>query len=212
MRSRKNYRPGTMAMLALLGLAAVVLSGCAGESTKQAATSSSSEAPTPIQPTEAPTPSAPTAEMPWRVPESCEELIPMAAIQSINSELELYTQGEQAEAQIVEMLGAKTMEALMSGQKSIYCGWGISNSDAFAVGAAATISDSVKKDLLEALRDSVYTESSSASGAEAVFTRLPSSEHKHTSDVILDGNFLIAVSHSISGDFAQIAYRNLQRQ
>ncbi|QIK63350.1 hypothetical protein G7068_09165 [Leucobacter viscericola] len=147
----------------------------------------------------------------FEIPEDCDELIPISVIQSFDPRLELHTHSEEAEAQFAVLLGPKTMAALTSGRESIYCGWGISHTDAFGYVGAAVISDSVKKDLLHSLRDSVYVEREATTNAEAIFVRSQSVEHQYMSEVDFDGNLLVASAYSISGDFAKAALESLRK-
>lgn len=71
------------------------------------------------------------------------------------------------------------------------------------------MTDDSKSALLTALRDSVYTELPDAE-SELVFTQGQSSAHKYTDRIIMDGDLLVAVSHTIAGDFAQDALTRIR--
>ncbi|QYM75598.1 hypothetical protein [Leucobacter luti] len=198
---RLLYAPFT-----LVALAATVV-GCAAEPAP-------TEAPRPSQATEAveaPEPAEEPTTQPaaTTIPETCEQLLPLATVQTYDPRLEAHP-GVDAETQLSGMIGPKTMGTLQAGERQLYCNWGTTGTGALSYLGAAIINDSAKAELVAALRDSVYEEVP-ADGAEAQFTQGQSYEHQHTDRIILDGDLLIAVSHTITGDFAQDAWARIRR-
>lgn len=143
------------------------------------------------------------------IPSNCEEILPAEVVEGYHPNLRFTSTGEEAKARLGSLLGPATVSALSGGEGQVYCGWGISNSDAIAYLGATIISDETRAALLSALRDSVYTELADPE-AELVFAQGQSSEHRYTDRIVMDGNLLLAVSHTISGGFAQDAFTRIQ--
>ncbi|WP_440312782.1 hypothetical protein [Leucobacter chromiireducens] len=194
------------APLVFAALAATVV-GCAAEPAPE-------QAPRPSQTTEAveaPKPVEKPVEQPasTSIPETCEELLPLAKVRTYDDRLEAHP-GVDAETQLSGLIGPMTMATLQSGEQQIYCNWGITGTDAFAYLGASVIDETAKAELVAALRDSVYEEVL-ADGAEARFVQAPSAEHRYTDQIIVEGDLLIAVSHTITGNFAQDAWAGIRR-
>ncbi|KAM9872699.1 hypothetical protein [Leucobacter aridicollis] len=196
------------ASIALVALAATVI-GCAVEPEPQ----ETPRPPVTREATEAPESSTEpverVAEVATVIPQDCETLLPIATVQTYDSRLTAHP-GVDSEGQLMGILGPMTGAALQSGQQQIYCNWGITGSGALAYLGAAVINEATKSELVAALRDSVYEEIEPA-GAEARFTQGQSYEHQITDDIIVDRDLLIAVSHTISGDFAQDAWAGIRQ-
>ncbi|WP_017794044.1 hypothetical protein [Leucobacter salsicius] len=190
----------------LLGVLAATVAGCAAEPVSE-----TPRAPRPAAVTETPeVPAEPAEEsMSTVFPATCEELLPLVTAQTYDPRLEAHP-GVDAEAQLAGMIGPMTMATLRGGEQQLYCNWGITGTGALAYLGAAVIDEAAKTELVAALRDSVYEEVA-ADGAEARFTQGQSAEHQYTDRIIIDGDVLIAVSHTITGDFAQDAWAGIRR-
>ncbi|MHA3724904.1 hypothetical protein ACXR2T_13620 [Leucobacter sp. HY1910] len=191
--------------LTLIALAATAV-GCAAEPMPE-----TPEAPRAAEVTEMPEAPAEPVEEPatTAIPSTCEELLPLATVQTYDPRLEAHP-GVDAETQLAGMIGPKTMATLRAGGQQLYCDWGITGTGALAYLGAAVVNEAAKAELVTALRDSVYEEVA-AEGAEARFTQGQSAEHQYTDRIIIDGDVLIAVSHTITGDFAQDAWAGIRR-
>lgn len=148
-------------------------------------------------------------QTPSVMPATCADLVPDAELVAIHEKLELSEESSSAVAYIDELLGPKTFAALQDGDQSIYCLWGITGSDALASFGAAIIEGSAKRDLLAALRSSVFEELSNGQ-VEAQFIRPISEDHRYTEEVLIDGDVLIAVGHTIGGNFADLALSSIR--
>lgn len=144
------------------------------------------------------------------VPTNCDQILPLATVQTYDSRLEQIPEGAEAEAKLASLLGPVTMSTLQGGEQQIYCGWGIIHSDAIAYLGVAVIDEPAKAHLLAALRDSVYEEVAPVDGAEARFVQGQSETHRYEDEIVIGEDLLVAVGHTISGDFAQDAFAGLR--
>lgn len=165
--------------------------------------------PSPTRDTGTATPTVPEPAAATKIPSTCDELLSPRTVQSYDNRLELHSTGHDAESTLAELLGPVTMATLLGGEQQLHCAWGITQTDAFAYLSAAVVSEKAKTELVAALRDSVYVEEGPAS-AEAVFSQPQSANHHRSDLIIIDGDLLIVLTHSISGSFAWDAYATIQ--
>lgn len=197
--------------LALTACATVLLSGCGPQAVVPTATPPSAaeetQTPTPVQTSEPSEAAAPITEI--SIPQECNSLVPPSTLQGYHSSLQYFDSGPVAEARLQELLGPRTMDALKSGEQTVYCGWGIPQSGAIAYLGATVIEESTKNELIESLRNSVYVEAE-AKGVEARFIQTPRADHQYSDHIIIDGDLLIAVAHTIEGNFADDAFQAIR--
>lgn len=202
---------GLSALISTTALFGLTLTGCAKTSpdpqrSKVSQQAESTQAPPQLN-TDAPTSSAEEAGTP--VPVGCNAILPLEIVHDSSEQLQLHMEGVPAEEKLASLLGPVTMATIRAGVEPQYCGWGIDRSDAIAYMGVALIDEASKAELLAALRDSVYVEVD-ADGAEAAFQQSQSPEHRYVDAIVIDGDLLIAVTHTISGDFARDAWKTVQ--
>ncbi|UOR03250.1 hypothetical protein MUN77_08195 [Leucobacter allii] len=183
------------------------LAGCAPEAPMTPQTTHrETSAPTATTATTTP---EPIERQATQIPTACDAILPLNIVHGYDARLVPGQEGADVEATLSDLLGPTTMGALRAGSSHMFCSWGIPQSDAMAFLGVATIDDQAKTELLATLRQSVYVEVD-AGGAEAVFQQGQSFDHRYTDDIVIDGDLLVAVAHTISGDFARDACTTVQ--
>lgn len=147
-----------------------------------------------------------------RLPDSCLELLPALVLQAIEPRLEMFDTSADVVIQRMQIeTGPLTMATLLGGEQQLYCSFGIRQTDGGGNIGVAIISEQKKTELLDALRSSVYEEVAPGN-ADAAFVQRASADHRYTEEILIDADVLIAVPHTIGGDFAWDALTEIQAQ
>lgn len=193
----------TMASL----LTALTFAGCTSPETSplpESATVTAKPQATSVPDTKA---EAPVATM---LPTSCAEVLPDSALKRAEPRIELFdTAGELVVERLEFEVGPLTMATLLGGEQQLYCAFGIRQTDGGGNLGIAVITEQAKAELLEALRSSVYL-SVDPRAAEFAFFQGPSADHRYSEEVLIDGDVLIVVPHTVGGDFAWDALSSIQ--
>ncbi|MFC5337888.1 hypothetical protein [Leucobacter denitrificans] len=189
------------AMLVIAWFTVVGLTGCS------AVTAPVESTPGPVTSKDSPEPSSVPEEEPeqlatTQLPNSCVALLPASVLQRADPRIEMFdTSDEVIVEQMRLQVGPLTMATLHGGDQQLYCSFGIRQTDGGGSIGVAVIDELAKSELLDALRSSVYVEVD-LRDAEAAFFQGASADHPYTEDIVIDGDVLIAVPHTVGGDFA----------
>lgn len=191
-------------------LAAVTLSllllGCAAEPVSSPAPVSGNSA-VAAEETVEPEPETEVEPVVTLLPSSCEEIFPAAEFGTVHEAFQSFG-SEGAEIKLEMMLGPQAWAALSASDLKFMCLWGIPQSDGGGTVGIGVIEEQVKTDLITAFQESVYTETT-LPGTDASFLRTQSANHPWLSEIVFDGDVLIAAVSTIGGDFANRAHQSV---